>query len=251
MDIGVIYDPACPWCFIGKRRLEKALAMRGLMPASAKTRAQTPARRRALGQSPVEIRWLPFLLNPELPPEGIDRTAYLIKKFGSEQRVRRVFGAIGEAGLSVEINFAFERISRTPNTVDAHRLVRFADGRQRAQEAVEALFTGYFLQGQDIGDPAVLLRIGKSLDLPYEELRSYLDSDEDVAGIYEENASAHRLGINGVPSYLFNGHMVISGAQEPKILARVLDVARIGQPQDDTPSGLPPSGEMSIPAATA
>ncbi|MCP5367109.1 MAG: DsbA family oxidoreductase [Hyphomicrobiales bacterium] len=230
MDIGVIYDPACPWCFIGKRRLEKALALRGMVPASAAERARPPGRRRDPDRRPVEIRWLPFLLNPELPPEGIDRTAYLIKKFGSEQRVRRVFGAIGEAGLSVEINFAFDRIARTPNTVDAHRMVRFAATRDLAPVAVEALFTAYFLKGQDIGDPAVLMRIGTDLGLPYEELHAYLESDVDVAGIYEQNAAAHRLGINGVPSYLFNGHMVISGAQEPKILARVLDVAGIEDP---------------------
>ena len=104
MEIDIIFDTVCPWCYIGKRRLEMALSLRP--------------------QIKVKPNWRPFLLNPEMPPEGIDRTAYLVKKFGSESRVRRIYGAIGEAGLSVEIDFAFDRIDKTPNSVDSHRLVQ-------------------------------------------------------------------------------------------------------------------------------
>jgi predicted DsbA family dithiol-disulfide isomerase len=206
MNIDVIFDTVCPWCYIGKRRLEQALALR-------------PRLR-------VTPRWRPFLLNPEMPPEGIDRSAYLVKKFGSEARVRRIYGAISEAGHSVEIPFAFDRIRRTPNSINSHRLVRFADQAGKADAAVEALFHDFFLAGRDIGDTGVLIDIGAAIGLDEPDLRRYLDSDEDVALLYEENARAHRLGVNGVPSYVFNGRMVISGAQEPQILARMLDAAQ-------------------------
>jgi predicted DsbA family dithiol-disulfide isomerase len=205
MEIDIIFDTVCPWCYIGKRRLEQALAMR----------PQVKAR-------PV---WRPFLLNPEMPPEGIDRSAYLLKKFGSEARVRRIYGAISEAAQSVEIDFAFDRIGRTPNSVDSHRLVRFADRHGRADEVVEALFVEFFIDGRDIGDFDVLTRIGAEHGLDRRALAAYLESGEDTQLIHDENARAHRLGINGVPSFAFNGKLVISGAQEPQVLVRLLDAA--------------------------
>jgi predicted DsbA family dithiol-disulfide isomerase len=205
MQIDIIFDTVCPWCYIGKRRLERALAMRPQVQAKP--------------------RWRPFLLNPEMPPEGIDRTAYLMKKFGSEARVRRIYGAIGEAGQSVEIDFAFERIGRTPNSVDSHRLVRFAEARGRADEVVEALFVEFFVDGRDIGDQRVLTEVGVANGFDRDELSAYLESSDDVALIHDENARAHRLGINGVPSFAFNGKLLISGAQEPQVLVRMLDAA--------------------------
>lgn len=205
MKIDIIYDPVCPWCFIGKRRLEHALRERPHIP--------------------VEKGWRPFLLNPDMPTGGIDRTAYLIKKFGSETRVRRIYGAIAEAGQSVEIDFAFDAIEQTPNTVKAHKMVRFADNLGRADETVEALFFNYFINGKDIGDTQVLLDIANPLGLPCDKLEAYLNSDEDVSYIHQENARAHRLGINGVPSYVFNGDMIISGAQESPVLTRLIDAA--------------------------
>jgi predicted DsbA family dithiol-disulfide isomerase len=209
MQLDVIFDTVCPWCYIGKRRLERALALR---PGTD-----------------VRIKWRPFMLNPDMPPGGIDRTAYLIKKFGSETRVRRVYGAIGEAGHSVEIDFAFERIRRTPNSVASHRLIRHAAESIEVAPLVERLFEAYFIEGVDIGNADILLDIGTTFGLDRDALRQYLDSDEDVAEIYEENARAHRLGINGVPAFAFAGNMVISGAQEPEVLVRVLDAAKAGQ----------------------
>jgi len=205
MEIDIIFDTVCPWCYIGKRRLEKALAQRPQVKARP--------------------RWRPFLLNPEMPPEGIDRSAYLMKKFGSEARVRRIYGAIGEAGQSVEIEFAFDRIDRTPNSVDSHRLVRFAEARGRADDVVEALFVEFFIKGRDIGDTDVLLEVGAANGLDRKTLKAYLRGDDDVAVIHDENARAHRLGINGVPSFAFNGKLLISGAQEPQVLVRMLDAA--------------------------
>jgi predicted DsbA family dithiol-disulfide isomerase len=205
MQIDIIYDTVCPWCYIGKRRLEQALRLRPGVEATT--------------------QWRPFLLNPEMPPDGIDRTAYLINKFGSEARVRRIYGAIAEAGQSVEIDFAFERTGQTPNSVNSHRLVNFADNQGKADAAVETLFLTYFVNGQNIGRIDVLLKIGKNLGLDVGALGTYLESDTDVAMVHDENARAHRMGVNGVPSFIFNGEYAISGAQAPEVLARILDAA--------------------------
>lgn len=205
MDIEIIYDTVCPWCYIGKRRLDQALALRPDIEITA--------------------HWRPFLLNPELPPDGVDRTAYLVKKFGSETRVRRIYGAIGEAGQSVEIDFAFDRIQKTPNSVDSHRLVKYTARDGNADALVEALFVAYFVHGLDIGETSVLLDIGTRHGLDRKDLERYLLSDEDHDAVTQDNARAHRLGVNGVPSFVFSGPMVISGAQEPQILARMLDAA--------------------------
>ena len=177
-----------------------------------------------------QLEWWPFLLNPDLPPEGIDRTTYLIRKFGSEARVGRIHVAIADVGQSVEIDFAFDRIRRTPNTVNAHRLIRFAGLYKRADSMVEALYYNHFVRGRDIGDVGVLIQIGSEVDLDTRLLRMYLRSDADLATIYAENARAHRLGINGVPAFVFNGALVTCGAQEPTVLARIIDVARESEP---------------------
>ncbi len=212
MDVKVIFDPVCPWCYIGKRRFEAAKALRPGVP--------------------IAIRWRPFLLNPDIPPGGIDRSAYLARKFGSEARISRIYGAIADAGLSVEIDFDFDRIRQTPNSLNAHRLVRYAeraDRIDRTDQVVEALFHSYFVQGRDIGEVDVLVEVARDLSFEPAEIRAYLESDEDVMQVYEENARAHRLGLNGVPAFVFEGGMAISGAQDPKIIARVLDVALAGE----------------------
>lgn len=205
MQIDVVFDTVCPWCYVGKRRIEAALQLRPNLE--------------------VKIRWWPFLLNPDMPHGGMDRGSYLVRKFGSESRVRRIYGAIADAGQSVDIDFAFDRIRYTPNSVNAHRLVRFAARQDRAAEAVEAIYFNYFVNGKDIGETHVLVDIGRRLGLDAAALDAYLVSHEDVAYVYEENARAHRIGINSVPSYVFNGSMVISGAHEAVVLARMLDAA--------------------------
>ena len=212
MQIDIIADTICPWCYIGKRRLEQALALRPDTEAVA--------------------RWRPFLLNPETPADGIDRTAHLVKKFGSESRMRRVFGAIAEAGQSVEIDFSFESIRRTPSSVNSHRLVRFAEGAGKADACMEALFLAYFINGHDIGETEVLVKIGANLGLDMDSFTAQLESDTDVDYVYEENARAHRLGINGVPSFVFDGHFVTSGAQEAPVLARMIDAAQAAADDD-------------------
>lgn len=205
MQIDVIFDTVCPWCFIGKRRLDKALALRpNLNP---------------------EIFWRPFLLNPHMPGDGIDQTAYLVRKFGSENRVRRIFGAIAEAGQSVEIDFAFERIGRTPNSVMSHRLVKLATEQGVAGACVEAIFLAFFIDGRNIGDPGVLAEIGGRLGMNPRAIRAYLEADDDVDWVRDENTRAHRVGVNGVPAFIIDGRHAIAGAQEPAVLARLLDAA--------------------------
>ncbi len=205
MKIHVIFDTVCPWSYIGKRRMEHALRMRPSVNA--------------------ELLWRPFLLNREIPTEGIDRSAYLIRKFGSEARVRRVYGAIARAGESVDIDFAFDRIDRTPNSVDSHRLIQFAQENGANQKIVEKLFFEYFIRGADIGSKKVLCDIGYRSGLDRNAVSKYLDSKENIDFVYNENTRAHRMGVNGVPAFIFNEKMLISGAQEPQILARMIDAA--------------------------
>ena len=173
----------------------------------------------------IDLVWRPFLLNREIPADGIDRTAYLIRKFGSEARVRRIYGAIAQAGESVDIDFAFDRIDRTPNSVDSHRLIRYALLNGANPRIIETLFFEYFIEGLDIGRQDVLQEIGARDGLDGAAIGAYLNSEEDIDFVYNENTRAHRMGVNGVPAFVFNEKMVISGAQEPQILARMIDAA--------------------------
>ena len=201
----MIFDTVCPWCYIGKRRMEQALALRPHVD--------------------IDLVWRPFLLNREIPADGIDRTAYLIRKFGSEARVRRIYGAIAQAGESVDIDFAFDRIDRTPNSVDSHRLIRYALLNGANPRIVDTLFFEYFIEGLDIGRQDVLQEIGARDGLDGAAIGAYLNSEEDIDFVYDENTRAHRMGVNGVPAFVFNEKMVISGAQEPRVLARMIDAA--------------------------
>lgn len=176
-----------------------------------------------------EIFWHAFQLNPDMPPEGVDHRDFMKRKFGGDLRSQRLFGAISQAGDSVGIAFNFERIKRTPNTVDSHRLVRFAAQQSnvaKATETVEALFTNYFLEGRDTGNRSVLIDIAvEQLGFEEDALRRYLYSDEDVTDIGEQNARAHRLGISGVPAFIIDGQFSISGAQDANVINRMLDIA--------------------------
>ena len=207
MRIDVIIDSVCPWCYIGKRRLEQTMALRPHLKP--------------------DIHWHPFLLNPEMPSGGADRTMHLIKKFGSEQRVSRIYGAIADAGLSVEIDFAFDMIRRTPNSVDSHRVIALAQEQGLGTEMVETLFSAYFKQGEDIGDHRVLIGLAESCGIDRRLTEALLLSDDGISAIYDENSHTHRFGINGVPAYIFNDNWVISGAQEPQVLARMFDAAAV------------------------
>jgi predicted DsbA family dithiol-disulfide isomerase len=206
MRIDVIFDTVCPWCFIGKHRFERALALRPEVRA--------------------EIRWRPFLLNPEMPAGGLDRHIYLERKFGSTYRIQRILSAAQQAGEGDGIAFHFDAIQRTPNSVNSHRLIHFAADSTRQASVVEAIFTAYFVNGQDIGDIAVLGRIAESCGLNRKEAEDYLSSDAGSGAIDIENARFHRLGVSGVPCYILDERYAVAGAQEPDMLARLLDIAQ-------------------------
>ncbi|RAU22628.1 DsbA family oxidoreductase [Paramagnetospirillum kuznetsovii] len=206
MRIEYVFDTVCPWCYVGKRRFEKALALRPDVRAA--------------------IHWRPFLLNPDLPPEGIDRQVYLDRKFGGGARVQRVHAAVSAAGLAEGIDFRFDLIEKTPNTLNSHRLIRHAAGRGCEGEVVEGLYRAYFVEGRDIGDIQVLAQIATQAGLPTNETREFLESDIDGAVVLNDNARAHRLGVNGVPCLIVDGVYALAGAQEPEILLRLIDIVR-------------------------
>jgi predicted DsbA family dithiol-disulfide isomerase len=205
MRIDIIFDTICPWCFIGKRRLEEMLSRRPQLNA--------------------DIYWHAFLLNPDMPAEGTDFGNYMQNKFGGELRSQRLFAAIDQAGRSVGIEFDFAKVGRTPSTIDSHRLVRYAARDERASEMVETLYQNYFMEGRDIGNRSVLIDIGEKMGFDGADIREYLYSDEDIADIHEQNPRSHRLGISGVPAFIFERQFSISGAQEPNVLERMLNIA--------------------------
>jgi predicted DsbA family dithiol-disulfide isomerase len=205
LHIDIISDVICPWCFIGKRRLERALQLRP--------------------EISVDIAWRPFQLNPDMPREGMDRKAYLTAKFGAAAPAERIYANVAAAGAGVDIPFAFDRIRRTPNTRDAHRLIRRAGMEGLADAAVEALFRSHFTEGRDIGDIAVLAEVAGAVGLDAAETRRWLESGAAVDEVIAEDRSARRLGINAVPCFVFEGQYAVSGAQDPEFFLPVFDLA--------------------------
>jgi predicted DsbA family dithiol-disulfide isomerase len=206
MRLDIFSDTICPWCFIGKRRLERALAMRP--------------------QPGLAIRWRAFMLNPAMPPDGMDREAYLEAKFGSLARSRRIYDAVHTAGAGEGIAFAFERIKRTPSTLDSHRLLRLARSKGREPDMLEELFRAYFLEGSNIGASDVLETVAARGGLDRSEARAYLASDDGVEAVLAEDTMARRQGVTGVPCFIFNGRFALSGAQEPEVLIQLFDLGR-------------------------
>ena len=201
--IDVVSDVVCPWCFIGKRRLEKALAL--------------------ASDVPVEIHWRPYFLNEWIPPEGMSREQYLTTKFGSPDRysgiAQRVRAAAAEEGLV----YAVDKINRQPNTRDAHRLIRWADGIGKASEMKQRLMDLYFTEGADLSNRAVLVQAAADVGLDPEDVRAALDSDQDIAEIEREVEAAKEAGIQGVPCFILDGKYAISGAQAPEALAQAIE----------------------------
>lgn len=194
LTIDVYSDVVCPWCYVGKRRLERALDQ-------------------LQDRIPAQVSWKPFQLNPTMPKDGMDRVAYLEAKFGSLETFRQLEGHVQAAGASERIAFAFEKIARTPNTFAAHRLIWLGE-REGCQDAVvDALFRGYFEEGADIGSIATLVQLAAQAGLHGESVRRFLGSDEGTAEVKAEEAAGHKLGIRGVPYFVLNGTYAVSGAQ--------------------------------------
>ena len=207
LEIDVVHDLVCPWCYLGVRRLFRTLNRRPDLL--------------------FELTWRQFLLNPDMPRMGMARADYVIRKFGGEDRARRLYASIGEIGAAEGVQFNFDRIRRTPSSVDAHRMVCWAARFGRAEEMVEALFAAHFTDGRDVGDSATLGAIAASCGLDPAAARRFLFGDENVDTVHSDNLRAHRLGINGVPCLVMLGRHAIAGAQEPEVLERLLDVAAI------------------------
>jgi len=208
--IDVVSDVVCPWCFIGKRRLEKALALKPDVP--------------------VEVHWHPYFLNDWVPPEGMSREDYLTTKFGSPERysgiAQRVTAAAAEEGLT----YAADRMKRQPNTTDCHRLIRWAGGIGKAAEMKQKLMDLYFSEGADLTNHAVLLQAATEVGLDADDVREALASDADVEEVTREAQSAKEAGIEGVPCFIFAGRYAVSGAQPPDHLAAMIErVAREGR----------------------
>ena len=201
----LVFDLVCPWCFIGLRRLDRALARR-------------PDVR-------LDLTFRPFLLNPEMPRGGLPRSEYLTRKYGGEERARRLHAAITEVARQEGLVLRLDLIARTPASLDAHRLVRFAARQGFAREAVEALFSAYFQEGRDIGEAGELAAIAGAIGLPAAEARRFLAGPEEADAVAAENLRAHRMGINGVPCLVLGGRHAISGAQEAEVISRLMDVA--------------------------
>ncbi|MBP0444322.1 DsbA family oxidoreductase [Roseomonas sp. SSH11] len=201
----VVVDTVCPWCWIGKRRLDAALAVL------------------AADGLPLARQWHPFQLNPDMPPGGMPRAEYRTRKFGSLERGRQLDARVAAEGAKDGIPFDLERIERSPNSLDSHRLIRLAmleGGAALSDRVVEGIFAAYFAEGRDIGDRTVLAAIGDAAGLPPGRSAAMLESEEGVAAVKEDVARAQGLG--GVPAVILNRRLIISGAQSPDAMAAAI-----------------------------
>jgi predicted DsbA family dithiol-disulfide isomerase len=205
MIIDIVSDAICPWCYIGKRRLEKALA---LAP-----------------QPDLQIGWRPFQLNPDMPADGMDRQEYLRLKFG-DRGGGNMYQAVEEAGRGEGIPFAFDRIKRTPNTILAHRLIRYAQREGHQEEAVETLFRAYFTEGAMIGEIDTLVGLADAMKLDPVAVRAFLESDAEEEAIRAEDRFARQIGIQGVPCFIIDRKYAVSGAQPPEAFIEIFELAK-------------------------
>jgi predicted DsbA family dithiol-disulfide isomerase len=202
LHLDVVSDVVCPWCYIGKRRLEGAIA-----------RADEVA---------VTVKWRPFFLNPWIPREGIDRDAYLTAKFGSVDRYKGIASNVAAAAAEEGLEYNVARISRQPNTIDCHRLIHWAEQVGQAGAMKQRLMDLYFREGADLTDPEVLIRAASDCGLDAEQVRQSLSSDLDVDLISQEAQAASDAGISGVPTFLLGGKYALSGAYPSHQLAKAI-----------------------------
>ncbi len=202
VKLDIISDPICPWCYIGKTQLDRALE--------------------AHPDHPFQIEWHPFQLNPDMPREGMDRRTYLETKFGGREQAVSVYARIAEAATAAGLDIDLGAIERTPNTLDAHRMIHWAgvEGRQTAM--VSALFRAYFKEGRDIGDPEVLADIADGVGLDAALIHRLLASDADLADIRTRDTWAREHGVTGVPTFVVAQRHAVPGAQPPELWARVI-----------------------------
>ena len=202
VKLDIISDPICPWCYIGKTRLDEALT-------------QHP-------DHPFTIEWHPFQLNPDMPEGGMDRRAYLEGKFGGKEGAVRAYAPVVQAAEEAGLKIDFEGMQRTPNTIDAHRLIHWAgiEGRQTA--AVSALFKAYFENARDIGDPEVLADIADSIEMDAGVVSKLLASNADIEDIRKRDVHSREMGISSVPTFIVAGQHAVPGAQPADLWAKVI-----------------------------
>ena len=206
--IDIVSDAICPWCYIGKRQLERALA----------TLADEGLH--------FSVHWNPFQLNPDMPPEGRDRTQYRIWKFGSPERARELDERVTQAAANVGLPFRMDLMQRTPNTLDAHRLIGLAGREQKQDAVVEALFIAYFTRGADIGDHDILADCAAEAGMDRAAVAQFLASDTAAAEILAADKAAREAGVNGVPSFFLDGYGLYSGAVPAEQMADTLRKGR-------------------------
>jgi predicted DsbA family dithiol-disulfide isomerase len=202
LTIDIVSDVVCPWCYIGKHRIEEAL--------------------KEVTDVPVEVHWRPFFLNPWVPREGISREDYLTTKFGSVEAYKGIAGRVVAAAAEEGLSYRPELVARQPNTIDCHRLIYWAEAIGKAAEMKQRLMELYFRDGGDLTDVDVLVQAAADCGLDAEDVRRRLASDEDVALVSGRAQEAADKGISGVPTYVFAQKYAVSGAQDPQMLARAI-----------------------------
>ena len=211
MKLDILSDPICPWCYIGKSNLDRALD--------------------GINGHPFEIEWHPFQLNPDMPKSGMDRNGYLEAKFGGKDGAARAYAPIAKAAMEAGVELDLAAIRRTPNTLDAHRLIHWAGMEGCQTEAVDALFRAYFREGRCIGDNEVLTEIAEGVGLDVAMIRRLLRSDADAAEIQARDKRVREMGVTGVPTFILLQSHVVHGAQAPefwrKMIAEVTSVTTL------------------------
>ena len=205
LTIDVVSDVVCPWCYLGEKRLEAALV-------------KAPQK--------VALRWRPYQLDPTIPAGGYDRGEYMAKKFGAGGRLQAVHDNLVRLGAEVGLPFAFDKIKRAPNTLDAHRLIRWANSAGMQGKVVDRLFKAYFVEGRDIGDRVVLTEIAAECGLDADLVERLLAEGADSEVVRQEVEQAQAMGVSGVPFFIFAGRLGVPGAQEPSALRQAMAEAR-------------------------
>lgn len=203
IKLDILSDPICPWCYIGKTQLDRALE--------------------AHPDHPFSIEWHPFQLNPNMPAEGVDRRTYLETKFGGQEGAIRVYSQIEVAAKAAGLDINWQGITKTPNTFDAHRLIHWAGFEGRQTPVVAAIFRAYFKEGQDIGDRAVLIDIADKSGMDAAMTQRLLESDSDVKALQEREAHSREMGVNSVPTFIVANQAVVPGAQPPAFWTDVIN----------------------------
>ena len=206
MRVQIFADTICPWCFIGKRRFERALEKRGL--------------------EEVDISWEPYQLNPDMPPNGISRDNYMALKFGSIERVKRIEQRLTDLGIEEDIRFNFQEISSTPNTAMSHKLIQKAAGSGVQSQVVELLYQAYFFFGKNIRNPKTLLDIGDEAGLEMSKMEFLLNHEIQNEKLNEADSELNQSNISGIPWFVINDSYAISGAQLPEVFVQIFDLVR-------------------------